>query len=95
MADNTLIAATTSSAVAYVDVEKGQEVTIAAYNLAGAETVNIEFKVGTNYTQVYDTSGSALKLTATQNPLTLVGKGNYKLTKSSTASAASVHVDKG
>lgn len=93
--DNTVILATTSAATYILEVEKGQEATIAAYNLAGAETVNIEFKVGTNYTQVYDSAGTALKLTVTQNPLTLVGKGTYKLSKSSTASAASVHVDKG
>ena len=93
--DNTLIAATTSAASAYLEVHHGQSATIAAYNLAGAETVNIEFKVGTNYTQVYGTAGSALKLTATQNPLTLVGPGTYKLSKSSTAGASSVHVNKG
>ena len=95
MPDNTIVTATTSAATGYIEVEKGQAVTIAAYNLAGAETVNIELKVGDNYTQVYDTSGAALKLTATQNPLMLVAPGTYQLSKSSTASAASVHSNKG
>lgn len=93
--NNTLIAWNTATASAYVTVDHGQSATIAAYNLAGAETVNIEFQVGSNYTQVYDSSGNALKLTATQNPLTLVGPGTYKLSKSSTAGASSVHVNKG
>lgn len=87
MADNTFIAATTSAVSKKLTLANGQDVTISASGLAGAEVVDIQILQGTSYVNTGE------QLTASAITTVLQGPGQFQLAKGSSVSASAVYVD--
>ncbi len=63
---------------------------IVASGLAGAEEVAIYILVGTTFIPATESTGSALKLTATHTGLTIHGAGTYQVQVGTTAGAITI-----
>lgn len=97
MAKETVISPRTAAASQVVfdcSKVKGENLTILADTLAGAEEVDLEIYTGNNtYKAWISNSAGAYKLTATQYMLTLPNPGvNIRISKDATASACGVIV---
>lgn len=91
MSTTTLIAATTAAVATQRVYSAGPgEVTFTATGLAGAETFTPFSGGGAAWTQLFDSTGAAITLTATEPQITLPGGVVYGWTKSTTAGAASL-----
>jgi hypothetical protein len=84
---NEVVAGTTDPSQYIFSVSEDAPATVGASGLAGAEVVDIEKKMGSNFVP----SGS--QLTATQPVLRVLGSGFYRLNKGATAGAVSLHFE--
>lgn len=91
MRNTEILAATTSAADSSTFTVDQETVAIYAYNLSGDETAKLQVAYdGTNFMDVY-IDGLLIELTALHNIATVYGPGIYRLSKSTTAGAASLH----
>lgn len=88
----TVIVSTTSAATHDFNVQSRFPATVHCKGLAGAETIPLTIKTGSTYSPVVDSDGNAIALTVTKTILQVVGSGDYRLTKGTTAGATEVYV---
>lgn len=91
MSTTTAVIAATTAAVSNqtpYDAGPHSEVSFLAYGLAGAETITPYVATSGGWVQLYDSSGTAITMTATKPQLVLPGGPRYGFTKSATAGAA-------
>ncbi len=95
MAQITLIAPTTAAVVAKVplDATGYAAVILSANLLAGAEEVDIFFNSGGTWMTAADSTGTAIKLTATITSQVLEGGPMYGVLKDATVGACAVVAD--
>lgn len=67
--------------------------TVMAIGIAGAENADIQFShdAGTTWTDLFE-AGSQIRLTATNNMVTIYGPGVFRIDKEATAGATSIHL---
>ena len=95
-----ILAATTSAVASTSFIVGGRSdqdgrATISVIGIAGAENADIQFShdVGTTWTDLFQ-DGSQVRLTATNNMVTVYGPGLFRVDKEATAGATSIHLHK-
>lgn len=92
MAVKEILAATTSAVASDAFTIGPQEATVTTTELAGSETGDIQITHdGTTWQDLYR-SGTQQQLTTTNNAVTVIGPGKFRVNKSATVGATSINL---